>query len=284
MLDHQKGPTFFTLVAATCIIGNQLVIFFQQILIAKVLLIFSVLSWLVIIYTFFTSITIKKNKPTLDHGISGAWLISIVSAQAISILIVFIAPTTSSIQPVLLFSALGMYLVGCILYIYTMSLIFYRLSFFTLTAIELGAPYWINMGATAITTMAGSMLIINVHQWSFLADTLPFVKGFTLFFWFAGTWWIPLLIILGTWRHLVVKVPLPSSVKGYHPTYWGMVFPLGMYTVSTFRLSEALQLDFLKIIPEYFIYIAYAGWIGVMTGLIRKFVHLLREGGSSVAK
>jgi len=84
------------------------------------------------------------------------------------------------------------------LYIFIMVLIFYRLSFFSFSPEELGAPYWINMEATAITTLAGALLILQAVEGSLIHQILPFLKGFAIFFWAWGSWWLPLLIMLGT--------------------------------------------------------------------------------------
>lgn len=274
--SYKKGPGFFTIVAALCIVGNQFVILYQHFLIAKVLLVIAAVIWFVIGYGFFLNITVTEKKESLKNGISGTWLVFIVSIQALSTLTSILMEDFGTQAYVLLFLSLCLFLLGCIFYLYIMSLIIYRISFFSLHAGELGAPYWINMGATAITTLAGSMLILNTQQANFIIDILPFLKGFTLFFWVAGTWWIPLLILLGFWRHAIKKVPAPLSPKGYDPSYWGMVFPLGMYTVCTFRLSEALQISFLKFIPQFFVFIAIFAWIVVIIGFLRHLLSLFK--------
>lgn len=58
------------------------------------------------------------------------------------------------------------------------------------------------MGAMAISTLADSLLILNSPDAPFLHSVLPFLKGITIFYWATGTWWIPMLLILGVWRHV----------------------------------------------------------------------------------
>ena len=275
IVDHQNGPGFFTLVAGSCILGVQLVVLNDLTVIPQILLAIATVLWFIIIYAFFTAITVKEEKPRIEKGINGSWLIIVVATQSVAILTTFLAEGFESHDNMLLF-ALCMYLIGCILYILINGMIVYRFSFFMFKPTELGAPYWINTGATAITTLAGSTLMLNAGNWWFLQDILPFLKGFTLFFWSAGAWWIPLFIILGVWRHIVKKVPFPYHKTGYHPSYWSMVFPLGMFTVCTYRLSEALGLSALMIIPEYFIYLAFLFWAMVFSGLAHQLYGKLR--------
>ena len=261
--NHVRGPGFFTIVAGTSVLGSELVIVTSQFRIASILWLLGLVLWAVIMYSFFTAMTVRENKPSIEGGLNGAWLLVVVATQSISVLGTLLVDHLAGYRESILFFTLCMFLLGSMLYIPLITLIFYRFTFVNLTTISLTPPYWINMGAVAITTLAGARLIIAAPGWTVLNDFLPFLKGFTLFFWAAGTWWIPLLLILGFWRHVYKRFPLK-----YDPQYWGMVFPFGMYTVCTIQLSRAIKFPPLLVIPRYFIYLALAGWLVVSLGLL----------------
>lgn len=269
LMSHENGPGFFTLVAGTCVLGSQLIILTENFRVAGYLWAIGIVLWLIIMYVFFTAVTIRKDKPALSEGINGAWLIAAVATQSISILGTLLSSHMPKAEEILLFITLCMFLLGCMLYLNIITLIFYRFTFLELKLSALTPPYWINMGAVAITTLAGSTLLLHANEWSFLVELTPFLKGFTLFFWVTGTWWIPLLFILMIWRHLYHRYPLK-----YDPQFWGMAFPLAMYTTSTFQLSKALDIPFLLVIPKVMIFIALAAWLAVFWGMLH---HLFKN-------
>jgi len=265
LTDHSRGVGFFTVIAGTCVLGSQFVVVVQNIPIAMALWILGISLWVVFIYTILTAFTIKETKPPLEKGLNGGWLVIVVATQSVSNLGSILLPHLAQHQDWMIFTCLSLWLCGGMIYIWVISLIFYRYTFFLMSPTDLMPPYWINMGAMAISTLAGTALIANAPISPFLTELLPFLKGFTIFFWATATWWIPMLIVLGFWRHVYKKVKLT-----YDPLYWGAVFPLGMYTACTFKLALSLNQEYLLIIPRIFIYVAFAAWIATFTGLILK--------------
>jgi tellurite resistance protein TehA-like permease len=274
LTDHRRAVGFLTMVAGSCVLGAETILIAHSVAIATGLLIFAAILWVLLTYTIFTALTIKRDKPSLAEGISGGWLLAVVATQAIAVLIALLSSHWH--QPLRLhvnFIALSMWLWGGMFYIWIISLIFYRYTFFRFSPADLAPPYWINMGAMAISVLAGSLLIANAPDAPFLRSLRPFLEGFTVLYWATGTWWIPIIAILAIWRHGFRRLPLT-----YDPLYWGAVFPLGMYAVATYKMAQAMSLGFLDFIPHIFFWIALTAWLLAFIGMVRSLVRRLAAG------
>ena len=275
LTSHQHAFGFLTIVAGTGVLGTQSILLGHDFVIAAGLLAIAAVFWVLLTYTIFTALTIRHEKPSLAEGISGTWLLAVVATQSIAVLTALLAAHWG--QPLRLhanFAALSMWLWGGMLYIWIISLIFYRYTFFRFSPGDLAPPYWINMGAMAISVLAGSLLIENGADAPFLESIEPFLEGFTVFYWATGSWWIPIIAILAVWRYGYRRQPLE-----YDPQYWGAVFPLGMYAVATFKMAEAMHLDFLDFIPWIFFTLALIAWAATLTGLVRSLIRTLGGRG-----
>lgn len=269
--SHERAPGFFTIVAATSIVGIQCTILHDSSRFAAILWWLAVGLWVVTIYGVFSLLITSTKKPPLSKGINGGWLVSIVATQSVVVLGCSVGSTglLGDIESTL-FMLLCFWLFGGVLYLWIMAFIFYRYLFFEFSPGDLMPPYWINMGAVAISTLAGALLLFRAEHSLLLEPMLPFIKGLTVVYWANASWWIPMLLVLGAWRHLVKGFPIV-----YDPLYWGLVFPLGMYAVCTMRLGDALGTQILTLIAKLFIVAAAVVWVFTFLGLIRRKVFIL---------
>ena len=267
--DFHRAPGFFNVVAATAVLGTQLTVIHERPSAAVVTWLLALPLWFGATYGVFSRFTTAENKPTLGAGIDGGWLTAVVATQSISALGTLISAYTSAWQDVVLFVSLSAWLFGGMLYIWLIALIFYRYTFFPFMPSDLTPPYWINMGAMAISTLSGALLVENGRGVPFVAELAPFLKGLTLLFWATATWWIPMLAILGYWRHVTKRFALI-----YDPLHWGAVFPLGMYTVATIHVARVADVPFLLWIPHVFAYVALSAWALAAAGLLRRLWRL----------
>src|SRR5262249_27059130 len=153
--SHARAPGFYSLVVAACVLGNQCVLLFGYQAAGLILWFVGLTFWLALTYAMAPGLMGAATKPKPEVGLSGAWLLMVVGTQSISVLACLLVPGLNEKAPdVLLFVALAFWLVGSMLYIWLIALIFHRIMFLPLTPGELTPPYWINMGAMAISTLA----------------------------------------------------------------------------------------------------------------------------------
>lgn len=275
LTHHSRGASFLTKAAATCVLGSQFAILTPFSQIAYGLWLFGFGLGLALSYTFFTAVTFCEPKPRIEAGISGSWLLVIVSTESISILGTQVAQGTAHSR-IILFASLASFLCGAMLYVFFATLILYRWIFFSMPPERLTPDYWIDMGALAITALAGTVLLQRADSWEFLKNLEPFLSGATLFFWATATWWIPLLLTVETWRHVRGRVKFE-----YGPGYWALVFPLGMYATATCALAQTTGLSFLGGLARAFACIAFAAWAIVFIGMLRNLLRLMLAGAES---
>ncbi len=262
--NHAKGFAFLTTVAATNVLASASIVIRGWWGVAWALWWVSLVLWAAFIYTTLIAVVIDRDKPGLQGGINGSWFLLTVATQSIAVVAgLFLTRTDSD---ALAFTAIVAFTLGIVLYLIVMTMVFLRWTFQPLDPTEADPPAWIAAGAVAITVLAGSNILLAADRApERLARLAPFIEGLVVMAWATATFWFPLMIAIGIWRHLVRRIPLR-----YHPSYWAMVFPLGMYGAATYRMRAAIDLDALAWVPKLELAVALTAWAITFGGLLRR--------------
>jgi tellurite resistance protein TehA-like permease len=253
--------SFFTIVAGTDVFGVG-VDLRELTSLSLLLWLFALALWFVLIYFSFGVLTFLNTA----HGanvVHGGWLIAIVGTESLVILGTRIAASLGDLAPAVFVLIHMLWGVGLAFYGIFITLFAYRIFFFDVEPEDITPLLWVVMGAAAITTNAGSTLILTDSGIPFLQSMRPFIDGVTLIMWAWATWWIPLLVLFGIWKHGVCRAPLT-----YTPMFWSMVFPLGMYALASLRLSLAADFPPLHSISLAMVWVALSVWAATAAGLI----------------
>jgi tellurite resistance protein TehA-like permease len=253
--------SFFTIVAATDVLGVGIHLRgFTAV--AFALWIFALLTWLLLTYFSFGILTFL-NTAEGANVVHGGWLIAIVGTQSLVVLGGLVAPAAGVYAGTMFVLVHMLWGVGLGLYGIFITLFAYRIFFFHVGPDDITPLLWVVMGAAAISTNAGSTLVLTDSGLPFLHSIRPFIGGVALCMWAWASWWIPLLLLLGVWKHGVCRAPIT-----YTPMYWSLVFPLGMYALASMRLSLAADFAPLRAISQVMTWLALAVWAIMFTAFI----------------
>lgn len=260
---HGRAMGYFTLPAGTAVLGVQVLDVGGSLGVARILWFVTLALWLVFVYAIPVTLVTRPDKPEPAQGLTGTWLVWIVATQGTSILGTRVAGSFGSARHEIILACTALWLAGGMFYLWVIQLIVRRMFFSPLNPAQLSPTYWIDMGAVAISTLAGASLLNVAGNDPLTIQLRPFIAGLTLLFWSTATWWIPWLVIMGVWRHWVRRHPLWFEVG-----FWGMVFPLGMYTVATANTGRALQLPILNSMASGFVWVALVVWAAALIDLV----------------
>ncbi|MDG6934979.1 MAG: tellurite resistance/C4-dicarboxylate transporter family protein [Nitrososphaerota archaeon] len=261
LTDAKVMFSFFTFVAGTGVLGVHLALE-SSVGLAKLFWVFSIVSWLPLTYLTFSVLTLKNSAP-IEQVANGGWLLLIVGTQSVSILTSYITGSFSGFEGWAIMLSLAIWGIGVVFYFIFIILLVYRLSFFKVEPPDLAPPYWINMGAAAISTVAGTTLYSVIEGTGALSQFGGGVMLVSVVLWGWETWWLPLLFLFGFWRHFVKHYTLK-----YEPVMWSMVFVLGMYGKASWNLGTALEMQAFHTLATFMTWVAFAAWILVAVDLI----------------
>ncbi|BBX29731.1 tellurite resistance/C4-dicarboxylate transporter family protein [Mycolicibacterium alvei] len=265
LTDPRRGFAMFTFVAATCVVGTRLATD-GHFGLAFGLLVIGWVAWMVLGYVVpWTAVLGQAARPVLQSA-NGTWFIWVVASQSVAVLAAALQPEISAGRSELALLAVFSWSVGIFLYGAAGIFVAVRMLLYPLLPADLTPPYWVAMGATAITVVAGAR-IVEMADAPMVAATRGLIAGASVFFWAFGTWLIPPLIAAGIWRHWVHRIPLR-----YDATLWSVVFPLGMYGVGGHYLGQADQLPIVERIGYVEGWIALAVWALVFVAMLRHLV------------
>lgn len=269
--DPARGFGYLTFVAATGVLAARLAAD-DRTTVTAVLLVVALLGWLVLSYGVPLTLLLHRHAAPVLADANGTWFMWTVATQSLAVTSADLVRLVPGLHPRLALFAVSSWSVGLLLYVVLVGLVATRLLAYPLAPEGLTPSYWIFMGATAITVLAGARLL-TTGAVALVPIARPVVGGLSLALWAFGTWLVPLLLVGSVWRHVR---------RGAHGTYdpglWAVVFPLGMYAVASLDFGAAARLPLLGRIGRAEAWVAVAAWLLVAAAALVQVAGGRRRG------
>lgn len=297
--DSERHWGTLTFIVATNTVGIELLSFFDAVVAATALWFTMVIITPVLLYYLFMTEIIGVRKVSVSERINGAFLLVIVCMQSLAILGVMLSDELEGFIDEIILLSMSYFGAAYILYFVVITVVTYRLFDGAVRPDDWTGPYWITMGAAAITTLAGATLGPQLESMPAWESYAPVILGVTFLAWAIASWWIPLLLAFDIWKLLtggtddqpplwIIAVPWSRLAFGrhlhtYNPAAWGRVFPMGMYTACTLNLAGISTFTALRIIPVYWGWFSLFIWVLTVIGMCRAVGNVVLSTSSQMA-
>ncbi|MFE2068957.1 tellurite resistance/C4-dicarboxylate transporter family protein [Streptomyces sp. NPDC059467] len=253
-----RGFAFLTLAVSSNVLAARLVPDGHT-AVAGAFLAFGTLGWLLLDYGVpLALVATLKRGPSLDQ-VNGTWFLWAVGSESVAVAAASLARVTAG--PVLPVLAVVCWGVGLMQYLLVAAIVLTRLLARPVRPEGLMTSVWIFMGAAAIAVLAGVRLIALPPGSTMLSR--PLIVGSSVVLWSFSSWLIPFLLALGVWRHALRRIPLR-----YELGWWNLVFPVGMYAVTTHELGRATGTSWMTSAGRWEVWVAAAFWAVVFAAMV----------------
>lgn len=259
-----RGFGFYSFVAAADVLAVRISDDLPAV--AVCLLAVAGLAWLARGYAVPWTTHLDRGERPIVKAANGTWFMWAVAGQSVGLAASALAAHHGG--ELLPFLAVCGWALGLFLYVVDGVFVAMRLLSFGFSADDLTPPYWIAMGAAAISSLAGVHLA-GLGPDPYVDVVRELARGSGLALWVVASWLVPGLFAMGWWRHVTHRVPLE-----YDASMWSIVFPLGMYATTSRALADLEDLPGLATVGSVALWVALAAWVLATAGLVH---HVWRD-------
>ncbi|NLE78180.1 MAG: tellurite resistance protein permease [Rhodococcus sp.] len=261
LIDARHGFRYFTFVAGTNVLAVRSTMSDHH-LVAAVLFVVAAAAWGLLGYMVpWAAILGTTERPVIARA-NGTWFIWVVASQSVAVSAAVLELVYVDARAILAGIAVVSWSVGVFLYAAVGVFVGARMLLYPFGPADLTGPYWVSMGACAITVLAGSR-IIEMASAPMVEATRGLIYGLAVLFWAFAAWLIPVLVAAGWWRHVVKRIPLR-----YDPSLWSIVFPVGMFAVASIYLGDVEHLPLVRGIGTGTLIVAVFVWAAALALLL----------------
>ncbi|MDR4504834.1 MAG: tellurite resistance/C4-dicarboxylate transporter family protein [Candidatus Scalindua sp.] len=270
LLDPQKLLYSFSLVGIVALTGICASRLFGWHTVTYIFWYAALVLWVSITLSSFTILFLyrKSEDRRIEDILHGGWFFVVVGTQFTALLSIDVAGQATGHTLLIQYFSFALWSVGTFLCLMFMTFMIFRLVFYPVTHDTELSSYWMNTGAAAVTAVVCAALHQQIHMTGGpLGELLSFLKGFSLFFWSIGLWWLPFLIILAIRKQVKSGWKLPFTVG-----YWEVVLAICLFAAGTTQLTGLFDEHFLI---TFALYISIIGAVAYCSASSFTLAHLI---------